>query len=201
LKAGLEAWVDWINGDNDIPLIVKMAVGHYQFETLHPFNDGNGRLGRLVCVLQLARRQEMRLPVLNLSPWLETRRKQYQDHLLQCSKTGSFDPWVQFFSEAVRAQAISAVRTIDALHDWRDETLAMLRASGVRGVGMQIAEDLIGYPKVTAATVASRYHVTGPGAYKAIARLVELGVLEERTGKKYGRVFEAREVMRIIQAD
>ena len=66
---------------------------------------------------------------------------------------------------------------------------------------MQIAEDLIGYPKVTAATVASRYHVTGPGAYKAIARLVELGVLEERTGKKYGRVFEAREVMRIIQAD
>ena len=69
LRDGVQAWQRWINAVDTIPTVVKMALGHYQFETLHPFNDGNGRLGRLVCVLQLAQRGELRVPVLNLSPW------------------------------------------------------------------------------------------------------------------------------------
>jgi Fic family protein len=104
LRAGIDGWASWLMAEDTIPLVIKMALGHYQFETLHPFNDGNGRLGRLVCVLQLAHRGEMRVPVLNLSPWLEARRRQYQDHLLAVSATGDFEPWIRFFSEAVRAQ-------------------------------------------------------------------------------------------------
>jgi Fic family protein len=117
LTAGFEAWEAWINARDDFPLIVKMALGHYQFETLHPFNDGNGRLGRLICVLQLAREGELRVPVLDISPWLEVRRREYQDHLLRVSMTGRFDTWIRFFSEAVRAQAVLALERIDALLD------------------------------------------------------------------------------------
>lgn len=200
LRAGVDAWASWLMAEDTIPLVIKMALGHYQFETLHPFNDGNGRLGRLVCVLQLAHRGELRVPVLNLSPWLEGRRRQYQDHLLSVSATGDFEPWIRFFSEAVRVQAVRAVEKIDALHDWRDEALAQLLNADVRGVAVRIVEDLLGYPLITATPTAERYGVSYQAANTAIRRLVQLGILEERTGRKYGRVFAARRVLNIINS-
>ncbi|GAA2548999.1 Fic family protein [Winogradskya consettensis] len=200
LQAGVQAWASWINGEDVFPLVVKMALGHYQFETLHPFNDGNGRLGRLVCVLQLACRGELRVPVLNLSPWLESRRREYQDHLLRCSATGEFDPWIQFFSEAVRAQAVRAVEKIDALHDWRDEAMNRLMKASIRGVATRITEDLIGYPMITPTTASQRHGVSYPAANTAVNRLVSLGILEERTGRQYGRVFANRNILNIINA-
>ncbi|MFY1674796.1 Fic family protein [Plantactinospora sp. WMMB334] len=200
LRAGIDAWASWLMADDTIPLVIKMALGHYQFETLHPFNDGNGRLGRLICVLQLAHRGELRVPVLNLSPWLEGRRRQYQDHLLSVSATGDFEPWIRFFSEAVRAQAVRAVEKIDALHDWRDEALAQLLAADVRGVAVRIVEDLFGYPLITARLTAERHAVSYQAANTAIRRLVELGILEERTGRRHGRVFAARRVLNIINS-
>ncbi|WP_320067739.1 Fic family protein [Micromonospora sp. RTGN7] len=198
LVAGLEAWESWINAKDDFPLIAKMALGHYQFETLHPFNDGNGRLGRLVCVLQLAVQGELRVPVLNLSPWLEVRRREYQDHLLGISMTGNFDPWIRFFAEAIRAQAVLAVERIDALLDWKEHALERLRAANVRGVAVRIVEDLIGYPMITPTTASQMYSVSYPAVNTAIRRLEGLGILQERTGRRYARVFAARDVLRII---
>lgn len=197
LEAGLAAWARWIN-EADLPVIAKMALGHYQFETLHPFNDGNGRLGRLVCVLQLMASGELTVPLLDLSAWLEQRRQEYQDHLLRVSVTGEFDPWVQFFSEAVRAQAMSAIRRIDALLEWRQHAVQRVRAAGVRGVAVRIVEDLIGYPVLTPTIAATLYGVTYPTANAAVARLESLGVLSERTGRRYGRLFVAQEVLRLV---
>jgi Fic family protein len=199
LVAGVEAWLEWIGRNDDIPLLVKMALGHYQFETLHPFADGNGRLGRLICVLQLAWRRELRVPILNISPWLERRRKEYQDHLLQCSITGQFDEWIRFFCQAVSVQSASAVEKIDALHEWKEETMASLRAARVRGVAVSIAEQLIGYPVITATLAAEQHGVTYQAANAAIRRLVLLGILRERTGRSYGRIFAAPAVLAIIE--
>lgn len=200
LEAGMQAWHRWINEAHDVPLIARVALGHYQFETLHPFNDGNGRLGRLVCVLQLITGGELRVPVLDLSPWLEQRRREYQDHLLQVSLTGDFDPWVRFFCEAVRHQATQALERIDKLLDWKDHTLARLHAANVRGVAVRIAEDLIGYPMVTPRSAAARYRVTYPAANAAIRRLADLGILYERTGRRYARLFAAADVLRLIDS-
>jgi len=200
LTAGFEAWEAWINAKDDFPSIVKMALGHYQFEALHPFNDGNGRLGRLVCVLQLATEGELRVPVLNISPWLEVRRREYQDHLLQVSMTGRFDTWIRFFCEAVRAQAVLAVERIDALLDWKGRALERVREANVRGVAVRIVEDLIGYPMITPTTAAQMYGVSYPAVNTAIRRLAGLGILQERTGRRYGRVFSVKDVLRIIDA-
>ena len=200
LQAGFEAWETWINSRDDLPVIVQMALGHYQFETLHPFNDGNGRLGRLVCVLQLAAAGELRVPVLDLSPWLEVRRQEYQDHLLRVSMTGTFDPWIRFFAEGVRAQAVGALERVDALLDWKERTLGRLGEAKLRGVAAKIVEDLIGYPMITPTSAAEMYGVSYPAANTAIRRLQQLGVLQERTGRRYGRVFAARDVLRIIGA-
>jgi Fic family protein len=90
------------------------------------------------------------------------------------------------------------VEKIDALHDWRDEALTQLLDADVRGVAARIVEDLFGYPLVTATLTAERCGVSYQAANTAIRRLVQLGILEERTGRRYGRIFAARRVLNII---
>jgi Fic family protein len=99
-------------------------------------------------------------------------RREYQDHLLRISSTGDFEPWIQFFSEAVRAQSVRAVEKIDALHNWRDQALSTMQAAGIGGVATRIAEELIGYPLITATLAGKRYGVSYQAANTAITRLV-----------------------------
>ena len=198
LRADLIAWADWVEATDRLPTLVKVALAHYQFETLHPFNDGNGRLGRLVCVLQMVRRGDLRVPILSLSPWLEAHRTEYQDHLFNVSATGDFNPWIEFLCQGVSVQARKGIEKIDAFYDWREATLARLREERIKGVAVQIAEDLIGYPMITPTLAARRYGVTYPAANTAIRVLTEHGILEERSGRRHGRVFAANEVIGII---
>lgn len=198
LVAGMSDWEKWINAEDDLPLVVKVALGHYQFETLHPFSDGNGRLGRLISVLQLIEQGALRHPVLNISPWLEAHRDAYKDLMLEVSHTGEFNPWVSFFSEAIEHQASDAVARIERLMAIRDRILADLRRDKARGVVMQIAEALIGFPVITPSRAAEAHGVTFPPANNAILRLVEMGVLQEVTGRSYGRLFVCVEILDAI---
>ena len=198
LAEGVSDWEKWLNADDHTPLLVKAALGHYQFETLHPFSDGNGRLGRLIVTLQLVDAKAMRYPVLNLSPWFEPRKEEYKDLLLGVSLTGEYDDWLQFFFRAVTAQADDAVSRIDELMDVRARFLDRLRSDGARGVVLEIVEDLIGYPLITVSQAADLHNVTYPPAAKAVERLVQLGILREVTGRSYGRVFACESVMRIV---
>ena len=197
LATGISDWEKWVNAD-DHPLLVKAAVGHYQFETLHPFSDGNGRLGRLIVTLQLVQAEALKYPVLNLSPWFEPRKDQYKDLLLAVSRTGEYDDWLKFFFIAVAAQADDAVHRIDDLMEARSDFLSLLRADGAKGVVLEIVDDLIGYPVITPTQAARLHGVTYPPAAKAIERLERLGVLNEITGRSYGRVFVCDRVMRIV---
>lgn len=199
LVTGMSDWEKWINAEDDIPLLVKAAVGHYQFETLHPFADGNGRLGRLVALLQLVYDNALNHPLLNLSPYFEGRKDEYKDHLLDCSRTGDFNPWVQFFAEAVIAQVEDELSRIDELITIRQSMIDTLRASRARGVVLEIVEDLIGYPVITASMAASLHNVTYPPANAAIQRLVQLGLLIEVTGNSYGRIYAAPAIMRAVE--
>lgn len=201
LEKGLSDWEKWINADNDIPLLVKVAAGHYQFEALHPFSDGNGRLGRLIAILQLVAGEALTYPVLNISPWLETRRSTYQDHLARVSESGDFNPWVTFFAEAVRRQAEDGIRKVDALIQQKEETVGRLRAEGVRSVAIPIAEELIGYPVISPTEAKERHDVSYQAANTAIGRLVELGILEQIGNRSYARLFRAPPVIRILEGE
>lgn len=199
LRDGLLQWEEWIRAESSLPTVVRMAVGHYQFESLHPFNDGNGRLGRLVAVLQLVAQGELRVPVVNLSPWLESRRREYQDHLLRVSQTGDFDPWVSFFAHAVSAQALEAVDRVERLLELKNAFLAKLRAARAKGVSLRIAEELIGYPMLTVTDASRRYGVTFQAANAAVARLVSLGILRQYSRRRYDRVFLCDDVFRVVE--
>lgn len=198
LADGMSEWEKWINADNDVPLLVKAALGHYQFETLHPFSDGNGRLGRLIIVLQLVADGALRYPILNLSPFFEPRKDTYKDLLLETSASGDFEPWVSFFAEAVTVQATDAKTRIERLLEIRSEMLQDLKRDRARGVVLEIVEDLIGYPVITVPQAAALHRVTFPPANNAIDRLVRLGHLQEMTGRSYGRVFAAPAVMAAV---
>lgn len=200
LLDAMHAWEDWTNAVDDIPLLVRAALGHYQFETLHPFTDGNGRMGRLIVTLQLVDKGALRYPILNISTFLEPRKDQYRDHLLRCSQTGRFDDWVQFFCDAVESQARAELARIDSLLDFRRELLASLRRERARGVVVEIVDDLVAYPVITPSRAAKLHDVTYPPANSAIQRLVELGYLEEVTGRQYGRVFVCRRIMEIVES-
>ncbi|KWX21776.1 filamentation induced by cAMP protein fic [Mycolicibacterium wolinskyi] len=198
LVAGMSDWEKWVNASDDLPLLVKVALAHYQFETLHPFSDGNGRLGRLIITLQLMQAGALKYPILNLSPWLEPRREQYIDHLLEVSATGNFEPWINFFCQAVVARADAATETIAAMLDIREEFADQLRAVGASGMVLQLASDLIGFPYISAGEAADLYGVAYPTANNAIAKLAKLGILEEITGREYRRVFRCPRVYEII---
>jgi Fic family protein len=199
LDRGIDDWERWVNDRTiTLPTLVRAALGHYQFESLHPFIDGNGRIGRLLIILMLIEAGDLTIPLLNLSPFFERARDEYIDHLRAISESGDFEPWVTFFAEAVQTQAEHGLTRADQLIDARDSLVNKLHQANVRGIAIRIAEDLIGYPYVTATRAAERLGVTYEGANSAIARLVSEGVLREVTGRSYARVFVASEVVEII---
>ena len=97
--------------DRVLPAVVQAALAHYQFETLHPFSDGNGRIGRLAIVLQLMQLGILEHPILVVSPWFEARRTEYQDSLLRLSQAGAWDDWVHFLRERGRRSRIDDSRS------------------------------------------------------------------------------------------
>lgn len=199
LRDGIEQWERWVRSQSALPTVIKMAVAHYQFETLHPFNDGNGRIGRLVAILQLLAARDLRVPVLNLSPFFEAHRAEYQDGLLRVSETGNWDEWICFFSTAITAQAADAVGRVEQLLELKEQFQDRLRESKAKGVSLRIADDLLGYPMITAQLAASIHDVSYPAANNAIARLVDLGILRQRTKTNYDRIFGCDQVMAVIE--
>lgn len=199
LSRGMDDWENWVNNsDIEMPLLVKAALGHYQFETLHPFSDGNGRLGRLVITLQIMQASALKYPILNLSTWLEPRRSLYTDHLLNVSATGDFDAWVAFFAQAVKDRAEAASETISQLLAINNEFVASLHASGCRGSVVTLAGDLIGFPVLDVGQARDLLNVSYQAANSAVAKLVHLGILTQISSGSYGRVFRCQRIFDAI---
>ncbi|WP_078353649.1 Fic family protein [Mycobacteroides chelonae] len=197
LADGLQAWQDWMRDSGNLPTIVRIAATHYQFEALHPFHDGNGRLGRLVVALQMLGTGDLKHPVLNISPWLEQNRSEYQDGLLRVSQTGEWDPWVCFISAAIHAEALEVIARVDKLLALRESFQMTLQ--GAKGVSLRIADDLIGYPMITASVAARLYDVSYQAANTAIAKLVDLGILRQRSAGRYDRIFQCDAVLAALE--
>ena len=177
--------------ERQMPLLVQLAVAHYQFETIHPFLDGNGRIGRLLIPLMLVLRDALPQPLLYLSAYFEQHRGEYYDHLLFTSQRGDLMPWLRFFLRGVRQQARDAeertVRLVELQHAMRTRLLEEGRPNSV----VRLAEHLFATPVVTAAQVTRLLAVTRPTANAAIAALVERGDMVEITGRDRGRIYEA----------
>lgn len=201
LRAGVDGLLAWLADPPPLPTVVHAAMVHYLFETLHPFSDGNGRLGRLLVIVQLLRGAVIREPLLVVSPWFEQRRDSYQDALLQLSCDGNWDPWITFFAAGVAASAAESQRKVESLVALQADLRSRVQAARKRGAAERLAADLVGQPYVTAPLVAKRYGLSGQGATNAIRTLVDLGIVRPSYRVSRGtQMYEAPEVVRTISS-
>ena len=180
------------------PPLVEVAWMHYQFEAVHPFLDGNGRVGRLLIPLLLAARHKVSRPLLYLSPYFERRRVDYYRLLLAVSSTSAWEEWLRFFLVGVAEQAreaISAARQVLALReDWREQ----LTAAGATPSAHRLAELVCEYVAVTPKLVELRLDVARQTAYNAIHVLVDVGILEPVPVGQRGSVYIAHRLVRVL---
>jgi Fic family protein len=173
-------------------------MAHDQFEVLHPFNDGNGRIGRLLVVVQLCTRGSLSQPLLTISPWFEARRGKYQDRPAAVSGEGDWDGWVAFFAAGVAESCDDTIQRVDDLLLLRAMYVAELRVGGLTGLARDVVDMLIARPFLTARSISEQTGRTYQAASTAIGKLVDLGILREATGRVYNRMFEAVEVVQIL---
>jgi Fic family protein len=201
LAAALTDWERFANEEPDMPVLVQDALLHIQFETIHPFLDGNGRLGRLLLVLFLIVRGRLTAPLLYLSTGIERERERYYAALRATRAEGDALPWIELFLDTVRSQSIDAVaraeRIIELRERYRDT------AAGLGSVNaMQLVDLVCENPIVTSRLVEARLGVARPTALRLLRQLEAAGTLEEaRPGPRGQRRYLARDLMDVVTAD
>jgi Fic family protein len=184
-----------------MPLLVRLALSHYQFETIHPFRDGNGRVGRLLLPLALQVHERLSSPVLYLSSFFEQHRRRYVDLMLAVSQRGDFESWIQFFLEAVRSSALDSVEQAARLLEMRDRYHALLHRTRSSALTLKLVDKLFELPLVTAAIVERQLDVSPSTAIKHIESLVAAKILVEITGRRRDRQYLAPELLSLLGTD
>lgn len=179
----LNDWERFANEDPRLPVLVQCALLHYQFETIHPFMDGNGRVGRLMVVFFLMAKGRLPTPLLYVSPFLEERRREYYDRLQAVRERGEVQEWIQFFLHAIAVQAEDAVARAQALFDLREGYRRDL--AGTRSRAAEVVDLLFENPFVTTRRVINGLGVTNQGALNLIRGLERRGWVREIGG--FGR--------------
>lgn len=201
LQFGMQALVDWIRVDRhaDIDPVVGAAMAHYQLETLHPFRDGNGRIGRLMIVLFLQAVGVLSEPTLTVSPWFEARRGEYYDGLLGVSTRNDWDQFVRLFATGLRHAADATRTEMIALAEVQAELNGRVRASNLRADSAHGLVDLaVANPTFTVRKVEADLDISYGRANKLVRQLVDLGILDVVTPNAYKRRFFAPRVLDVL---
>lgn len=201
MQDALDQLEKFLHADIDLPPLVQLALIHYQFETIHPFLDGNGRIGRLLITLFLCERGILTKPLLYLSAFFERHRREYYERLLQVSQKGAWGQWIQFFLQAVVNQSSDAVqrsRRLLALHQDYHRTSLEKHLPPTAG---QLIELILMRPVLNSRIAQELLGVTFPAAQKAIRVLEDEGILVEITGGKRNKTYAAEEILRILEED
>lgn len=201
LTQGLQGLVDWMRQDHHgrIDPVVAAAMSHYQFETLHPFRDGNGRIGRLLIVLHLQYAGVLSEPTLTVSPWFEARRTTYYERLLAVSTSGDWDAFVRFFAQGLQQAADNTRAEMLALVRVQAELKEVVKASKLRAENALALVDLaVANPTFTVRKVEGDLGVSYARANALVAQLVDLGVLDAVDASAYKRRFYAPRVLEVL---
>jgi Fic family protein len=181
-----------------LPALVDAALVHYQFETIHPFADGNGRVGRMLITLHLLAIRIVKQPILYLSPTLERRKDEYIDRMYNVSKSGDWIGWVRFFLEMVTQSCHAAIATADRLLAVQREYRARLQKAGRSANLLSIADLLFRSPILSIPQIAQHLGVTYRAAQLNVDILVSASVLQEFANTSNPKFFAAREILDAI---
>lgn len=186
--------------DESLPVLIKAGLAHVQFETIHPFLDGNGRLGRLLITLLLCVNGMLDAPVLYLSFYLKENRNTYYELLTEVREYGTWETWLEFFLTGVYISAKQAIKTAEQINALFYQDMEKIAHSGrVRFSCEKILEYMKRLPQVTVSLLTKELQMTAPTARAALNHMTTLGVLEEMTGKKRDKVYVYREYLDILE--
>ncbi len=176
--------------DYHIPHLIRIAIIHYQFETIHPFLDGNGRIGRLLIPLYLSEKEILKQPVLYLSKYFETNRQLYYDHLMNTRIKSDLFPWFKFFLVGVIETAKTGVETFDNILKLQKDINSKVAKLGRRAEhARKLIEYLYKKPAITSAKAIGILNLSPPPVYRLLSELESMGILEEITGNSRNREF------------
>ena len=202
LSTRLRELVDWmlVNRSRSLDPVVAAAMAHYHFETPHPFNDGNGRIGRLLIVLQLYAAHALSEPTLIVSPWFEARRKEYYDALLGVSTDSRWDEWVSFFAAGIKASATSTREQMLALVKIQNSLKERVRASSMRADSAHYAVDFaVGHPSFTVGDLRDGLGLSYGRTNKLVDQLISIDILRPQSPfGTYNRRFYAPDVLELL---
>lgn len=194
----MQALESYLHAPHDYPPLVRLALTHYQFEAIHPFLDGNGRIGRLLITLLMASWNLLPTPLLYLSAFFEKHRALYNDLLLAVSEQDRWEEWISFFLQGIKEQSQDAILRAKQLQmlraDWKDR-LTQVKAS-VRTISL--ANSLFEHPIITIPLVHNRFGVSFPSAKQLVEKLVLVGILTLKGENGYRKRYQAQEIMLIL---
>ncbi len=194
----LDAFEKFINTPTgDIPVLVWLAMIHYQFEAIHPFRDGNGRIGRLLIILLICTRKLLDRPMLYLSAYFERNRQEYYNRLLRVSTHGEWTQWILFFLQGIIEQSKDAFERSRQLLQLQQKYQGMIKSKGAV-IRVKLVDLLIERPVIMTVFVSEYFNVSYQTAKNNIARLIKIGILKEVKGIKRNKLYIAEEVFEII---
>lgn len=193
----------FLHAEDDLPLLIRIGLAHAQFETIHPFLDGNGRVGRLLITFLLTERGALHKPVLYLSHYFKQHRQEYYDRLQAVRDRGDWEGWLAFFLRGVEQVSHEATETTRRVLELRERHRAAItdQLGRAAGNGHRVHETLFRRPIVTVGDVQELTGVSFAAANQLVARLRELGVLHEITGYSRNRRFRYDEYVRLFTGE
>ncbi len=197
MLAALHDLERFLHRDEPQPVLIEAALAHAQFETIHPFLDGNGRVGRLLITFLLVHRGVLRAPLLYLSHYLKLHRTEYYDRLMGVRMRGDWEGWLRFFLEGVAATAEQATETAERLFELRESHRALVKRE-TGAAGLRLLSALFERPLVNVTYVTRALEVSFPTANRLVARFEELGLLREVTGQRRSRRFRYDPYLRLF---
>lgn len=190
----------WHNQDINVPILIKVAICHYQFETIHPFLDGNGRIGRLLIILQLMERDFLRYPVLYISNFFEHYRQSYYDSLDLVRTKNDIEQWILLFLEAVSETAKKSIKTFENILQLRASFEKKILTLGKKAKrGQSLLEYLFTDPIITVSEIEDKLSMNYATANSIINNFVELGILREKTGFSRNRIFAMEDYIKLFK--
>lgn len=191
----LSALEKFIHHDGKLPPLIELAMVHYQFEAIHPFLDGNGRVGRLLITLLLCERDILPQPLLYLSGFFEKHRDHYAELLWQVSRAGKWEDWITFFLRGVSEQSLDAIDRAKLLVALRETFLCACREHTTSNAPAILLDELFQSPYITARGASELMKITVRAAQANINKLCQINILEEATGRKRDRIYVARKII------